>query len=96
MQVNGLQALSRGKMKVITFNQALQLKELPNLERRIKRDLDDALLVASHHITGEWPSYTPSEKVESERIAIVLHNDRSRLESGKPVVECFVIPKLPA
>lgn len=75
---------------VLTLAQAQHISSIPNLARRIRKDLDQALLMADHHMTGDWGPYTTKEMVPEERISILLYNDPERIESGKAVVECLV------
>lgn len=68
---------SKPDQRVITWDQAHQLLEVPNLERRVRRDLQDTLHVAYYH-------------KDKSRLRFVLHNDRERAESGRSCVELLI------
>jgi hypothetical protein len=78
---------NNGTQKVITFQQGLALLHIPNMERRVRRDLDDALSIGYAHLNG----FLGQPPVDECNIVFVLYNEPRRRESGDMIVECKIL-----
>lgn len=90
-QLIQLSETGNASKRLITWDQAWQLAEIPNVAPRIKRDLRTAIQQAECYATGDWGCYHQVEPVDKSRIVFVLYNDEERTNKGKPFVECVVL-----
>lgn len=70
---------------VVTFDQLHALLEIPNLNRRIKRDFDIALRLGYSMLMGQNPAY-PGQRVGKEFISFILLNPIPA--DGRSCVSC--------
>ena len=76
---------------IITWDELDKIREMPNLERRIRRDIHDAMLIAHAHLNGNnWPPFGKAP-IEKERIRFLIHNHQDLIDQGRPYIECIIV-----